>query len=138
MAYQSTKKTKKLIAFLVILSIVLSIVIAILLFVNINQATSRIIKYYEIDSDYQVITYRFNYKYDSFKRMDVSADEMLKQYGEGVFIGDVSHSDVSKFCDDSFYDDQMYIVYSKEGSIIIRLKNDFGEDYYYTNDESLM
>jgi hypothetical protein len=138
MVYQSTKKTKKLIAFLVILSIVLSMVIAILSFVNINQSTSRINNYYKIDSDYQVITYRFFYQNDSFKRMDVNADEMLKQYGEGVFIGDVSHSDVSKFYDDSFYDDQMFIVYSKDGSTIIRLVNDFGEDYYYTNDDSLL
>jgi hypothetical protein len=135
---QQIKKSKKVNIFLIILSAILFLLLVVSLFVNINQATSRRIKYYEIDSDYQIITYQFVSEYDSFKRMDVNDDEMLKKYGEGVFIGDVSHSNVSKFYDDFFYDDQMYIVYSKDGSIIIRLKNDFGEDYYYTNDETLM
>lgn len=133
-------KTKK------VFIVILIILVLFILFRTIatNVLYSNLERYcynnnYFISEDYECIYYDNGYgDCETYKRMKVEnpGKSGNEQYGVGVYIGNVAVKDASLLLK-SFLDDNMYIVYSDADRTIIRLDNDFGEDYFYTNDKSL-
>ena len=134
---QTEKKRKKLVIGLITISVILSILLNVTLIelehYNYNSK-------YWIDDDYQHIYYDVPFlakeTYSKFE-IDDPGNYGSGQYGVGIYMGNVAGKNDSLFLK-ILRDDKMYIVYSENGKVIIRLENDFEEDYFYTNDESLI
>lgn len=95
---------------------------------------------YYITGDYKYIYYDNGFgkqeKYVKFRESDEYSKEN-SSLDEGIYIGNVAEKNEALFSK-SMRDDKMYIIYEENGKAIIRLENDFENDYFYTNDTSLI
>lgn len=90
---------------------------------------------YTVSDDYQVISY--NNFGDKAEYSKIELDGYKPNTDKAVYIGNASHN-TKTIIGESLYDDKLYIEYKIGNKVLIRMENDFEDDYYYTNDESIL